>query len=139
MSALRDGIQRVSDEAGGLLEVLVVQHCDLPALIGDALGGSEEALHILRMVNNVAGSIQSAPPRKPMLCGACPAGLHGAAFSVIIARPACDNPSEGLAVAICPKCGPDYDAIYAAATVALGRIWSGVRPVQVTHPSGGKA
>lgn len=139
MSALRNGIQRVSDEAGGLLELQVVQHAYLPALIGDALGGSTEALQLLRLVNDVAGSIQSAPRRKPMLCGSCPRGLHGAAFSVIVARPACDNPSEGLALAICPKCGPTHDAIQAAATVALGRIWPNIWPVTVTHSSGGRA
>lgn len=139
MTALQDGIGRISDEAGGLLELVVVQHCDLPALIGDALGGSADAWQILRLVNEVAAGIQSAPPRKPQLCGACPKGLHGAAFSVVIARPACDNPREGLALAICPTCGPDYNSIYAAATVGLGRIWTGLRPVTITHPAGGRA
>lgn len=139
MSALRDGIQRVNDEAGGLLELQVIQRTDLPALILDALAGSSEAAQTLRLVNDTVANIQAAPRRRRMLCGACPRGLHGGRFSVIIARPACDDPAQGLAMAICTKCGPDFDAIQVKAAVALARIWPNVRPVTVTHPEGGRA
>jgi len=111
VKALRDGIQRVSNEAASLLELQVIRRTDLPTLILDALAGSSEAAQTLRLVNDTVASIQAAPRRKPILCGACPCGLHGGQFSVIIARPACDDPSAGLAMAICTKCGPDFDAI----------------------------
>lgn len=139
MNALRDGIQRVSDEAGGLLTLQVVQRTDLPALILDALAGSNEAAQTLRLVNDTVTSIQAAPHRRRMLCGACPRGLRDGRFSVIIARPARDDAAEGLAMAICAKCGPDFGAIQVAARVALARVWPDVRPVTVTHPAGGKA
>ncbi len=139
MSALRDGIQRVSDEAGGLLDLQVVQRTDLPALILNALAGSSEAAQTLRLVNDTVANIQAAPRRKPMLCGCCPRTLRGGRYAVIIARAACDDPTQGLAMAICTKCGPDFGAIQAKATVALARIWPNVRPVAVTHPDGGRA
>lgn len=139
MNALRDGIRQVHVEAGGLLTLQVVQRADMPALIMDALAGSDKAVQLLRLTRDTLASIQVAPRRKPMLCGACPRGLHGGAFSVIIARPACDDPSAGLALAICNKCGPDYAAIQVAARVALARIWPDLRPVAITHPEGGWA
>lgn len=55
MSALGDGIQRVDDEAGGLLDLQVIQRTDPPALILDALAGCAEALQLLRLVNDVGG------------------------------------------------------------------------------------
>jgi len=76
VKALRDGIQRVSDEAAGLLELQVIRRTDLPTLILDALAGSSEAAQTLRLVNDTVASIQAAPRRKPMLCGACPRGLR---------------------------------------------------------------
>ena len=139
MSALRDGIQKINDEAGGLLELQVVQRTDLPALILDALAGSAEAAQILRQINQALHNIEAAPRRKPMLCGCCPRPLRHGQYSIIIARPACDDPSQGLALAICNTCGPDRDAIDAKAVAALVRIWPNVRPVAVTHPVGGRA
>ncbi len=137
MSALRDGIQRVNDEAGGLLELQVIQRTDLPALILDAVAGSDEAAQTLRLVNDTVASIQAAPRRRRMLCGACPCELRGGRFSIIIARPARDDPTQGLSLAICRKCGPDFDAIQAKAAVALARIWPNLRRVTITHPGGG--
>ena len=139
MNALRDGIQRVNDEAGGLLELQVIQRTDLPALILDAVAGSNEAAQTLRLVNDTVASIQAAPRRRRMLCGACPRGLQGGRFSIIIARPARDDAAQGLAMAICTECGPDFGAIQVAAQVALARVWPNVRPVTVTHPEGGRA
>lgn len=137
MSALQQGIQGVNDEAGGLLTVQVIQRQDLPAIIADAICGSAEAVQLMRLANQVLTNIRDAPRRKPMLCGCCPRALRGGQYAVIIARPACDDPKQGLSLAICTRCGPDYDAIQAKATVALARIWPNVRPVTVTHPAGG--
>ncbi len=139
MTSLQKGVQRVSDEAGGLLTLQVVQQADMPALVLDALAGSDEAAKLLRLTRDTLAGIQAAPRKKPMLCGSCPRTLRGGRFSVIIASPACDDPAQGIAMAICPKCGPNHDAIQAAVAVALGRIWPDIRPVTVTHPDGGRA
>ncbi len=136
MNALRDGIQRVSDEAGGMLMLQVIQRGDMPALVLDALAGSDEAAQLLRMARDMVASVQAAPRKKPMLCGACPRALRNGRFALIIAKPACDNPTQGIAMAICPRCGPTYGAIQAAAAVALRRIWPDLRPIAVTHQDG---
>jgi len=139
VTALQEGIERVSDEASGLLTLQVIQRADMPALVLDALAGSNEAVQLLRLTRDTLANIQAAPRRKPMLCGTCPRALRDGQFSVIIARPACDDPTQGLALAICTKCGPDYATVTAKATIALSRIWPDVRPVEVTHPEGGQA
>jgi len=139
MSALQDGVQQFHAEAGGMLSLQVIQRTDLPAMILDALAGSAEAAQLLRLTNQALHNIQAAPRRKPMLCGCCPRSLRHGRYSIIIARPACDDPSQGLALAICNTCGPDRDAIDAKAVAALVRIWPNVRPVAVTHPDGGRA
>ena len=139
MTALQDGIRQVSDEGGGLLTVQVIQQRDIPLLVLEMLGGSADAAQVLRLVNDAARHIQTAPRRKPALCGSCDRTLLGTRFSIILVRPACDDPSQGLALGICPVCGPDFDAIQAKATAALDRIWPGVRGVTVTHGSGGRA
>jgi len=139
VTTLQDGVQRVNDEAGGLLTVQVIQQHDMPAMVADALCGRAEAMQLLRLTNQVLANIQGAPRRNPMLCGSCPRALRGGRYAVIIARPTCDDPTQGLSLAICRKCGPDFDAIQVKATVALARIWPNVRPVTVTHPEGGRA
>lgn len=139
MSALQDGVQRVNDEAGGLLELQVIQRTDLPALMLDALAGSSEAAQTLRLANDAVAGIQAAPRRRPMLCGCCPRALRGGRYAVVLARPARDDAAQPLAMAICTKCGPDFGAIQAAATVALRRIWPDLRPITITHSKAGRA
>lgn len=139
MTALRDGIQQVQVEAGGLLTLQIVQRADMPALILDAVAGSEEAVQLLRLTRDTLASIEAAPRRRPALCGSCPRVLRGGQFAVVVARPACDDPTQGIAMAICARCGPDHGAIQAKAAVALARIWPDVRAIEVTHPNGGYA
>ena len=137
MSALQEGVQRVNDEAGGVLSLQVIQRGDMPALISDALAGSGEAMELLRLVRETMDGIQGAPRRKPMLCGSCPKALRNGRFSIVLAKPACDDPTQGVAMMICAKCGSSIGAIQAAALVALRRIWPDARPITVTHPDGG--
>lgn len=137
MSALQEGVQRVNDEAGGVLSLQVIQRGDMPALISDALAGSGEAMELLRLVRETMDGIQAAPRRKPMLCGCCPKALRNGRFSVVLAKPDRADASQGIAMMICAKCGPSYGAIQAAALVALRRIWPNCRPIAITHPQGG--
>ena len=139
MTTLQDGIQQVSAEAGGVLSVQIIRQCDVPALILDALTGSADAAQILRMVNDTVGRIQAAPRRKPALCGTCSRAVVGTAYSIVLARPDRDAPTQALATAICSACGPTYDAIHAKAIIALGRVWPDIRLIAVTHPDGGQA
>ena len=60
-------------------------------------------------------------------------------FAVVVAIPGCDDPSAGLALAICTRCGSDRASITAKAAVALRRIWPDLRPITITNPAGGHA
>jgi len=139
VSALQEGVQRVSDEAGGLLTLQVIQQHDMPALMLDAVAGSDEAVQLLRLAKETLAGIEAAPRRRPMLCGACPRALRDGRFAIIVAKPACDDPTQGIALAICPRCGPTYGAIQAAAAVALRRIWPDLRAITITHSKAGRA
>ncbi len=136
MTALQEGVRQVHAEAGGALTLQVIQRADLPGLALDALAGSDEAAQLLRQVLDTSAAIEAAPRRRPMLCAQCPRGLRGGQYAVVVAKPACDAPSTGLALAVCYRCGPDFAAIQAAAHAGLRRIWPDLREVTITHPGG---
>ena len=139
MTDLQEGVQRVHNEAGGLLRLQVIRRSDLPGLALDALAGDAEAAELLRQAQDTAAAIEAAPRHRLMLCGSCPRGLRDRKYAIVIARPACADPTTALAMAICPRCGPTPGAIQAAARVALRAIWPELRDIQVTHPEGGQA
>ena len=122
-----------------MLTLQVVQRADLPALIRDVLAGSDKAVQLLRLTRDALASIEAAPRQKPMLCGSCPRALRGGQYAVIVARPACDDPTQGIAMVICARCGPDRAAIEVRAAAALRRVWPDARAIEVTHPAGGRA
>jgi len=139
VTALQEGVQRVSDEAGGMLTLQVIRRADMPTLMLDALAGSDEAVQLLRLVRETVAGIRAAPRWRPMLCGCCPQALRGGRYALVLAKPARDDATQGIALAICSRCGPTYGAIQAAAAVALRRIWPDLRPITITHPKGGQA
>lgn len=137
---LNEGIQRFQDECSGLLTLNIVQPADLPHVVADAASGDAEAGQLLQQVLTVLDSIRSAPRKRPSLCAACPRPLRpGVGFAVVVAIPACDDPSAGLALAICTRCGSDRVSITAKAAVGLQRIWPDLRPVTIMNPEGGQA
>lgn len=74
-----------------------------------------------------------------MLCGSCPRPLLNNEFSFVITRPACDDPINAVALAICRKCGTTREDIQQKAVIALRRIWPDLRPITITNPAGGRA
>ena len=139
--AWAEGVQRVSDESAGVLQLDIIQHADLPELLAHALLGDPEAVRLANMASDVLRGIAAAPRRKPMLCGSCPRPLKlkGYAFSLVFALPGRDQPSNVLSMAICHRCGTSHDAVQGKAVQALRRIWPDLRPITVTHPAGGQA
>lgn len=139
-AALAAGVQLFQDEGGGALVLDIIQRSDVPSLMSDVLAGNYKAGLLLRQLSIVLDGINSAPRRRPMLCGVCPRALRrNSAFAVVVATPACDKPSAGLSLAICAKCASDQAAITDKAAVALRRIWPDLRPVTITNPAGGRA
>lgn len=134
-----DGIQRVGDEAAGVLALQVVQHADVPALIADAIAGDRDATRLLRLVNRALAGIQSAPRSRPHLCAACPRPLRKGRYAIVAVFPARDDATHGLGLGICTHCGTAHDVIHDKAVLALRRIWPDGRAFTISHPEGGHA
>lgn len=130
-------VELLHEEAGGMLDVRIIRHADVPSLLARALAGDLEASQALSMAERVIGGIQRAPRRRPMLCGACPGPLRNSRYAVVLALPARDDPTNGISFAICHKCGTSQSALERAAQTALQRIWPKLRKITVTHAGGG--
>ncbi len=108
------GVQRLHDEAAGIVHLDEVRQTDMPRLVVAGLNGSVEAGRLLLAVTDALRRIQGAPADTPMECASYGKALKG-------------------------RCGPTVGAIKAAATRSLRSIWPYVRPIEVTHPKGGRA
>ncbi len=138
-AALHAGVEAVTRESGGLVELLVVRPTDIPDLLADVLLGDAEATGIFRMVSDTVTRIETAPKRAPMLCVACPRALRKG-YAICVAIPAKDNPRQAIALAVCPRCGDnDRATISAKASEGLKKSWPDLRPVAQTHATGGRA
>lgn len=138
-AALQAGIERLTKEAGGVLDVMVIQLQDMPYILCDAAAGDRDALTILNALNDALVRIDAAPRRFPMLCVSCPRPLRKGRFSFGLALPKCDHPTGMLALAVCHRCSTDRDGIKARAVAGLKRLWPDLRPITVTHTVAGTA
>ena len=132
-------VRRIQDEAAGAIELTVVMLEDMPALRGLAGAGDPQAYQIVQAVHQSLIGIVQAPHGQRRECAACTRPLKGGRFNFAIAIPHRDDPSAGLALAICTRCATTADAVRKKATAALAPIWRDLRPVVVTHPVGGRA
>lgn len=135
-ATLAEGVRQMHVEAAGLLGVNIVRQADVPRLLLDSLTGDEAATMLLQQVSDCIQRIQEAPADRRTQCGCCGSDLHSSKFSIVIASPEIPDPSAGLAMAICFRCGTTVGAIRAAAIRALKLLWPDLRPVTITHTGG---
>lgn len=135
---LAEGIGRIHDESRGMMNLHVIRREDAPRLLLAALAGDKEAGHLLHQVSQSIAQIEAAPARAPVQCGCCGSNLTNGRFSFAIATPDIADPSAGLGMAICWRCGTSLGVVRAAAVRALRLIWPNCRAVTV-HPEGGRA
>lgn len=131
-----EAVRQVHDEAAGLLSIVIVRQEDAAHLVVDALAGDDAAATLLNQVNDCLHRIQAAPTRNRTQCGCCSADLRAGHFAIVIASPDTNDPSAGLGLAICRRCGTSLGAIKAAALTALRCIWPDLRSITITHPGG---
>lgn len=134
-----EAVRQVHDEAAGMLSVVIVRQCDAVHLALDALSGDDTAVALLLQVKDCIQRIEGASACNRTQCGCCGADLASGRYALAIATPDISDPSAGLGMAICRRCGVTVGAIKAAALSALRLIWPDLRPVQVTHPEGSRA
>ena len=139
MTALSNGLASLHREAGGAVELIVIRPVDAPDVVAHALAGDPYAVKVFEALANASRLVDAAPKRKPLLCATCPRPLRGTAFSFGIVLPMRDDAQSGVAFGICTKCGTSLDALQVKATAALYKIWPDLVPIEVTHPSGGRA
>jgi hypothetical protein len=125
--------------AGGLLTLHVFRRADLPALLEQARAGDHKAFQLAGALENTLMGIDTAPRRRPALCGSCPRPVRGDNLSIVIVCPESADASHGLGLAICKRCATEPDAILANAVVALRRIWPDARPVTIAGYGPGHA
>jgi hypothetical protein len=132
-------LMAIHHEAAGVLALNIVRPGDALNLVVASLEGDREATRLLRAVCDTVARVESAPKRKPMLCGCCPRALRGSGFVICVAIPDRDSPTNGLAFALCEHCSRDDTALGEKASSALRTIWPDLRPITVTHGEGGRA
>ena len=131
-------MEAIHREAAGLMHLDVVLRDDMSAMVAAAARGEAEAAELFQRVNALL-DILSAPEGNPKLCASCPRPLANGRYSLALAIPACDDPSNALALAVCHDCAVDREAVRARAIEALRKLWPDARPVTITHPDGGRA
>ena len=129
----------IHQEAAGLMNLDIVLRDDMVAMVSAAALGNLEAVKMHQRVNGALLGMLKASADAPKLCATCPETLGGGRFSLALATPACDDPTNTLALAICHTCATTRDDVRTKATEALRRIWPDARRVTVTHPAGGRA
>lgn len=137
---LEDGLHILRTQGDGMLEIEVIQPSESTALLLGAYAGNDRARRTLTPVMSLLQSIGEAPRKAPRLCGSCPRAVRRSSkFSIVIAWPSCDDPTQALALAICERCATDYAGVEAKATTALRRLWPNLTPIRLTHGTGGCA
>ena len=139
MIPLAEGLARFQSEAGGMMELIVVRPGDAVDILADAMAGDCRAVCIMQAVEQAANAIRGAPRRLPMLCAACPRPLRHGRYAFGVALPASDNPTHGLALAVCTRCATTRGDVQTKATAALRRVFPDLRPITLTHAEGGRA
>jgi hypothetical protein len=137
----RAGIEQVHAEAGGLLDVTIIDSVTGSALWAAAVLGDHEAASLLQAVAQAAARIKQAPQRMPALCMCCPRPVKRITAATVfgVAVPASPNPSGAVGFVFCDRCGDDRASLLNKAAEGLRRIWPDLRCVEITHPEGGRA
>lgn len=140
-STWRQGVQSVNDESAGLLDVSIVDGASGSALLAAALNSDYEAAVLLKSVAQAAARVKQAARRKPALCICCPRTIKRITAATVfgIATPSIASPTGAIGFVFCDRCAEDPATLPAKAAVGLRRIWPDLRPVVITHATGGRA
>lgn len=140
-STWRHGIQSVNDESAGLLDISIIDGASGTALLVAALHGKYEAAVLLKAVTQAAGRVKQAARRKPALCICCPRTIKRITATTVfgIATPSIASPTGAIGFVFCDRCAEDPTTLPAKAANGLRGIWPDLRPVVITHATGGRA
>ncbi len=137
---LRDLIARVHVQAGGVLDVYLVSGAEAADLMTASFLGVGHATRLLGAVStSIAHVLRSTGKRNPTLCVCCPRcvrRLDGIRIGIVAA--ATDDAADVISFVVCARCSSAPD-LTKNIMHALRRIWPDLRPISITHPTGGRA
>jgi hypothetical protein len=135
-----DGLRRVHEEAAGVLELHIIRPREMLDLLADALSGDRRATIIAQAaLDTVATVSRTAASGHAKLCLSCPRELMDQQFTVVLVVPERSHPSKAIGAAMCHACGLTESDIRNKAAVAFRGIWPDLRPITITHQTGGHA
>ena len=121
-------------------DLVVCRPIDALGFIAAMTRGDRRAARIMFAVNDSLHRLDAAPRQSPMLCAACPAPLRpDKACSFVVHLPEDERTPYGFALAVCRRCGTGRAEIRRKAIAALRVELPGLRVVEPTHASGGRA
>ena len=132
-------VHQVYHEDVGLLVLAIVQPADGQELERAALAGDACAVTLLPQIQEFVAFVQTAPITSRARCCGCGAEFVSGQFAVAVVTPDISDQAAGVGVGVCPKCGSTISAIKATLIRVLRYAWPGLRPIQITHPEGGRA
>ena len=104
---LADGIRRVHEASGGVLDVYLVDAKAAAKLLGGGMLGDAAAARLFGAFLEAGKRIASASRRSPVICASCPRRIRRVTHDIVfgIAAPGVTNrPSSAIGFAICGKC-----------------------------------
>ena len=108
--------------------------------LADAARGDRHAARVLAGVNDLLHQLDAAPRRAPLLCASCPAPIRPElSCSFVLHLPEDQRVLYAFALGICRRCGTSRAEVRRRAVLALRRELPGLRVVEPTHASGGRA
>jgi hypothetical protein len=135
------GMRTVTTESAGLLEIRVIDSKQGAALFGAAKAGDGKARGLFGAVSEAANQIRSAPRNRPALCLCCPTAVRTITPSTVfvVASPANAGRTRAVGAVYCAECATDRDTLMTRTAAAFRQIWPELRPVEITHQTGGHA
>ncbi len=139
MNALAEGLSGPRSEAGDVVELIVLRPADASAVLADAMAGDARAYGIITALRDVIALVERAPSHEPKVCVICSQPLRCKGFAVGLVMPTSENPGHVLGLGVCRRCARSRGDVTAKLMKAVRDVWPDVRPVTITHSTGGRA
>jgi hypothetical protein len=139
MTGLAEGLAGLRSEAGGVVELVVLRPADASAVLADAMAGDARAYGIVVALRDVIALVENSPSHARKVCVSCSQPLRREGFAVGLVMPTANHPTRVLGLGVCRRCARSRGDVTAKLMKAVRATWPDVRPVTVTHTTGGRA
>jgi hypothetical protein len=135
-----EGIDTLNAEAAGLYLVELIRPEDHGPIAYAVLNGDKAAGHRINAILQSQRLISAMARDDPAICLSCPNQITDPNATLALLVAARGTPTIAVCSALCPICSTgNGDDILKRAAVGYQAAWPGLRCVDVTHASGGRA